>query len=95
MNDLHTRMADNGLVRPQQGRVVAGVCAGVARRYGWDPTLVRVLFVLACVVLPGSPVLAYPVLWVLMPQEPAVTTTRTIDVAPGASSGPGPQDRVA
>ncbi len=55
------------LVRPRSGRVVAGVCAGLARRFGVSATLVRVLFVVS-VVLPGPQVLLYAALWVLMPQ---------------------------
>jgi len=56
------------LVRPRQGRVIAGVCAGLARRFGWDPTLVRVIFILS-MFLPGPQVLIYIVLWVAVPPE--------------------------
>jgi phage shock protein PspC (stress-responsive transcriptional regulator) len=55
------------LVRPRQ-RVIAGVCAGLARRFGMSPTTVRVLFVLSCI-LPGPQFLIYIVLWILMPSE--------------------------
>ena len=56
------------LVRPRNGKIIAGVCAGLARRYGWSPTTVRVLFLLSCL-LPGPQVLVYLVLWVVMPKE--------------------------
>ncbi len=56
------------LVRPRQGRVIAGVCAGLAQRFGWDPTLVRVVFILS-MFLPGPQVLIYIVLWVAVPPE--------------------------
>jgi phage shock protein C len=56
------------LVRPSRGRIIAGVCAGLARRFGVSSTLVRVLFVVSCV-LPGPQVLAYLALWVIMPSE--------------------------
>jgi len=59
----------DGLVRPRNGRVIAGVCAGIARRYGWSATTVRLLFVLS-LVLPGAQVLVYLLLWLLMPDEP-------------------------
>lgn len=62
----------NGLVRPKEGRVIAGVCAGLARRFEWDATVVRVLFVLS-LMLPGPQVLIYLVLWVLMPEEETPT----------------------
>jgi phage shock protein C len=56
------------LVRPRTNRVIAGVCAGLARRFNLSPTLVRVLFVLS-VFLPGPQVVIYIVLWILMPNE--------------------------
>jgi phage shock protein PspC (stress-responsive transcriptional regulator) len=58
-----------GLVRPRQGRVIAGVCAGLARRLGVNPWLVRVLAI-ASLFLPGPQFLAYIVLWILMPPDP-------------------------
>jgi len=66
---IHDEMARQGLVRPEQGRVLAGVCAGLGRRFGLDPWAARLLFVLVLMVLPGSQILVYPVLWILMPSE--------------------------
>jgi phage shock protein PspC (stress-responsive transcriptional regulator) len=57
------------LVRPRQGRVIAGVCAALADRLGWSRTTVRLLFVLSCL-LPGPQILLYLVLWVLIPSAP-------------------------
>lgn len=62
------RMAQQGLVRPRSGRIFAGVCAGLARRFGMSPFVVRLLFVVS-VVLPGPQVLLYIALWILMPKE--------------------------
>jgi phage shock protein PspC (stress-responsive transcriptional regulator) len=56
------------LTRPRRGRVIAGVCAGIARRFGWSPWLVRLVFLVSCV-LPGPQVLLYIALWILMPRE--------------------------
>jgi phage shock protein PspC (stress-responsive transcriptional regulator) len=56
------------LVRPQEGRIVAGVCAGLARRFGWSVSMVRLLFLLS-LLLPGTQVIVYIVLWILMPNE--------------------------
>lgn len=56
------------LTRPREGRIIAGVCAGLAQRFGWSVFLVRLLFVLS-IVIPGSQVLVYLVLWFLMPNE--------------------------
>jgi phage shock protein PspC (stress-responsive transcriptional regulator) len=64
------------LVRPRDNRWIAGVCAGLARRFGWNANLVRLLFVLSCL-LPGPQFIVYLVLWVIMPNEdryPARTT---------------------
>lgn len=56
------------LVRPRRGKVIAGVAAGLAQRYGLSPTLVRVLFVVS-MLLPGPQILAYLALWIIMPKE--------------------------
>lgn len=56
------------LVRPKHGKMIAGVCAGIANRYGWDVGKVRLVFVLSCL-LPGPQFLIYLVLWVLMPKQ--------------------------
>jgi phage shock protein PspC (stress-responsive transcriptional regulator) len=56
------------LARPRSGRLIAGVCAGLARRFGVSTTLVRVLFVLSFL-LPGPQILLYLALWLIMPSE--------------------------
>ena len=64
----HARAARVGLVRPRRGRLVAGVLAGLANRFGISPTAARVVFLLS-MLLPGPQIVAYVVLWVLMPKE--------------------------
>ncbi|MCL3861412.1 PspC domain-containing protein [Actinotalea sp. K2] len=71
IQDSFTRQ---GLVRPRDGRVIAGVCAGVGRRLGLEPWPTRFLFLLLLLVVPGSPILIYPILWILMPNEPTQVT---------------------
>jgi phage shock protein PspC (stress-responsive transcriptional regulator) len=61
-------MASNALVRPRRGKVVAGVCAGLARRFDMSPTVVRLLFVLSFL-LPGPQILLYVALWIILPAE--------------------------
>jgi phage shock protein C len=56
------------LTRPRDNRWIAGVCAGLARRFGMSPNVVRLLFVLSCL-LPGPQFVIYLVLWVIMPSE--------------------------
>jgi phage shock protein C len=58
----------SSLTRPRHGKIIAGVCAGLARRFGWSPWLVRVAFVVSCV-LPGPQILLYLALWILMPRD--------------------------
>jgi phage shock protein C len=58
-----------GLVRPRQGRILGGVCAGLARRFGMGATTMRILFVVTLIVIPGSQIIVYPLLWILMPSE--------------------------
>jgi phage shock protein C len=71
MNDVHNSLRQQGLVRPRDGRVLAGVCAGLGRRFGINPWPARLLFVLVLMVVPGSQLLVYPLLWILMPREDA------------------------
>ncbi|MFI7675895.1 PspC domain-containing protein [Actinophytocola sp. NPDC049390] len=56
------------LTRPQSKKMIAGVCAGIAERYGWPVGRVRLLFVVSCV-LPGPQFVAYLILWALMPKR--------------------------
>lgn len=56
------------LVRPLRGRLIAGVCAALAQRFGWSVALVRILAVVS-IVLPGPQVLIYVILWILIPRE--------------------------
>ena len=57
------------LVRSREGRMLAGVCAGVADYFGIDVTLIRVLVAVISVITGGAGVLAYLVAWVIIPQE--------------------------
>jgi phage shock protein C len=69
MNRIHQQLRQQGLVRPRDTRLLAGVCAGLGRRFGIDPWPARLLFLIALVVLHVSLILAYVVLWILMPAE--------------------------
>ncbi|RZS86886.1 phage shock protein C (PspC) family protein [Motilibacter rhizosphaerae] len=69
MGSIHDSLATAGLSRPTSGRIIGGVCAGLGRRFGIDPWPTRVLFVLTMIVLPGSQILVYPLLWILMPSD--------------------------
>ena len=61
-------MAARKLARPKEGRWIAGVCAGIADRFGVPRNVVRAIFV-ASIVLPGPQFVVYIALWILMPSE--------------------------
>ena len=83
MNDIHQGFARQGLTRPSDGRVLGGVLAGLGRRLGIAPWPTRILFVLLLLLIPGSQILIYPILWILMPSESTVTAqTRQTAAAP-------------
>lgn len=61
------------LVRPIHGRMIGGVCAALAQRFGTSATTMRLIFVLSCL-LPGPQFLIYLALWVLLPSEDRTST---------------------
>ena len=56
------------LRRDTRNKMIGGVCAGLARRYGMSVGALRLAFVLSCV-LPGPQVVAYLILWLLIPAD--------------------------
>ena len=63
-----TTPASRRLTRDINHQVIAGVCSGIARRFGLSRTGLRVAFVVSCI-LPGPQFLAYLVLWIVMPAD--------------------------
>lgn len=55
------------LVRPREGRVIAGVAAGLADRFEMERRTMRLLFVIS-LLLPGPQILLYLVLWLVIPE---------------------------
>jgi len=56
--------------RPRQGKRIAGVCAGVARYFDLDVTLVRIVWVVMVFIPPVPGIIAYIVCWIVMPKDP-------------------------
>ncbi len=55
-------------LRKSRNRMIAGVCGGIAEWIGWDPTVVRVLYVLVSILSAAFPgLLVYVILWIVMP----------------------------
>ena len=77
---LETGRALQGLtepwVRPREGRMLAGVCAGLADQFGISVTLVRLAFVLGLVFSGGVFLIVYLALWMAMPEAPASESAR-------------------
>ena len=61
-------MTEPRLVRPKEGRLIAGVAAGLANRFGVSVQTVRILFIVS-MLLPGPQVLLYVALWLVIPEE--------------------------
>ncbi len=75
--------AQTRLIRPRAGRMVAGVCQGLANNYAWDVTWVRVITVLLSIFGGGAGIVAYVVFWVVMPEEPLFLPSGNTAVPPG------------
>ena len=59
----------NPLHRSRHNKWIAGVCGGIAEWLGWDPTLVRVLYIVGSAVSIAFPgIVVYLVLWIIMPK---------------------------
>ena len=53
--------------------MIAGVCGGLAERYDWDPSVIRLVFVLLMFVpipIPGHIALLYIIMWIVVPEAP-------------------------
>ena len=83
------------LARSRKGRMVAGVCEGVADYFGIDVTVVRAIVAVVSVITSGAGVLAYLAAWVIIPGEgerprsPRTSSarSRTPDQAGGRGTG--------
>jgi phage shock protein C len=61
------------LVRPREGRKIAGVCAGLAEYFDLDVTLIRMVWLIV-VIFAGAGLIAYVIGWIVMPEEPLHAT---------------------
>jgi phage shock protein C len=66
----YPRAATRPMVRPRAGRMIAGVCQGLANQYAWDVAWVRVIAVVTALFGGGIGAVVYVVLWIVTPEEP-------------------------
>ncbi len=64
-------METKRLYRSRTDTMIAGVCSGLANFFGLDPTIMRLIFILLFF-LGGNGLLIYLILWIVVPQEPAL-----------------------
>lgn len=63
-------MTNVGLYRSNRSNMIAGVMGGIAERFGWNVTLLRLIFVLLSVMSAAFPgILVYLVLWLVIPKK--------------------------
>jgi len=84
-----TSPASHAKPASRKGRMVAGICAGVAGFFGWDVTVVRVVVAVASVMTGGTGVLAYLVAWVLIPVEGETTSIAEDLISKSRHGSPG------
>ena len=63
-----TEMENKKLTR-SNNRMLAGVCAGLADYFGWDVTIVRIIYSFATVFTAFSGIIVYIILWIVMPEK--------------------------
>lgn len=63
-------MASGSIRRDKRNAVIGGVCAGLARHFGWSVTGTRVVYVLVSILSAAFPgILVYLLLWLLIPES--------------------------
>jgi len=65
-------LARKRLMRPRNGRKIAGVCAGFAEYFDLDVTVMRVVWLISVFLGAGLSLIAYVIAWIVMPEEPLV-----------------------
>jgi len=62
-------MVENRLYRSKSEKMIAGVCGGIAESYNYDPSLVRLAFLILTILTNGTLILVYLFAWILIPHE--------------------------
>src|SRR5512138_2648766 len=75
------------LYRSTSDMVIAGVCGGLGKSLGIDPTFIRLFFLLG--IWGGFSLFIYPVLWMVLPREDQIGATTAETVEAGVSEMAG------
>lgn len=68
--DINEREMEKKLLRTSSDKMIAGVCGGLAKYFGWDSDKVRLVYVLVSIFSAGFPgIVVYLVLWYMMPED--------------------------
>lgn len=62
-------MGNNKKLTRSSHRMIAGVCAGIAEYFGWEVTLLRIVYILATFFTAFAGVIIYIILWIVMPEK--------------------------
>jgi phage shock protein C len=65
--DINSKNMPAKLKKSRKDKMLAGVCGGLAEYLGWDPTIVRIIFVICAILGYGSPAIIYLILAIVMP----------------------------
>lgn len=55
-------------MRIREGKIIAGVCNGFAQYFGWDVTMIRLVWIFL-VIFAGTGIIAYIIMWIIMPEK--------------------------
>ncbi|MCW2904500.1 MAG: putative stress-responsive transcriptional regulator protein-like protein [Streptosporangiaceae bacterium] len=55
--------------RTREGKILAGVCSGLARQFGWDPNIIRLVLAIVTLLTSGTAAVIYGLAWLLIPEE--------------------------
>jgi len=60
----------------ESNRKIGGVCAGIAEYFDKDPTVIRIAFVILAILTHGLGIIAYCIMWLIIPKNPKATSAR-------------------
>ena len=62
-------MGTNKLTRSKSNKMIAGVCGGIAEHFGWDPSIVRIVYAFLSIFTAFCGAIVYVILWIILPEQ--------------------------